>query len=348
MTKSEGSTMNRFSVFLTFMLCLAGGSEAQMVIGTFSGSVNYSTAPINGYVAYIDISSGTVRPVVTAPLAASSPCAQQGYPVALTSTPSFVSSNSGIVLATNANLGPGQPSYSTGFCGVPYGLLKNNGAYLNPIEVIQGATGPSLLFFSNSSAMIGTPTPAQGENAVWAVSGWAGCDDTSTGPGTALLIAGSNSGSKAQPVPTEIAPRVGAGITQDGTTLILAMVNGVEPHIGLELYDFADLFKGLGAWNAVNLDGGGSSTFMYQPGGNVTQPSSLITLFDNAKPVNGNPNGLTWKLTMVPANQNCISYPNGNVTNPSQLCLSSPGTGYRPVYANLGFVLVSGDKVKKP
>src|SRR5690349_21089117 len=122
--------MNRFSLVLTLLLGFASGSEAQMVIGTFSGSVNYNTTPINGYVAYIDISSGTVQPVVTAPLAAGSTCAQQGYPVALTSTPSFAPANSGIVLATNANLGPGQPTYSPGFCGVPYGLLKNKGVFL--------------------------------------------------------------------------------------------------------------------------------------------------------------------------------------------------------------------------
>lgn len=337
--------MNRFSVALTLMLCLASGSEAQMVIGTFSGSINYpNPLTINGYVAYIDISSGRVQPVVTAPLAAGSTCAQQGYPVALTSTPSFAPATSGIVLATNANLGLGQPSYSPGFCGVPYGLLKDNGTYLNPIEIVQGTTGPSLLFFSNTKAMIGQPSQQQAEDAVWAVSGWAGC----SGGGTALLTAGNNNGFTTQPVPTEVAPRVAAGITQDGATLILAMVNGVEGSgIGLRLYDFADLLKGLGAWNAVNLDGGGSSTFMYQPDGKVTQPPSLITLFDNAKPVSGNPNNLTWTLTMVPAAQSCISYPNGAVTNPSQLCLSTPGTGYRPVYANFGFVLVAGEAAKK-
>jgi hypothetical protein len=317
------------------------GAAAQMVIGTFSGSVVYSSAPINGYVAYIDISGGQLQPVVTAPLSSNTTCAQEGYRVALTSTVQFADSNSAIVLATNANLGPGQRTYTSGFCGNPFGLLKNNGTYLNPIEITMGTTGPSLLFFNNTNAMVGTPSQSQGLSAKWAVSGWAGCN----GGGTALVIAGANKGATAQPVPTEIAPRVGVGITQDGKTLILAMVNGVETSgIGLELYDFADLFRGLGAWNAINLDGGGSSTFLYLPKGNIIQPQSLITLFKAATPVSGNPNNLTWALTMVSASQNCISYPNGNVTNSNQLCLNTPGIGYRPVYANLGFILVNQSK----
>src|SRR5262249_44923158 len=99
------------------------------------------------------------------------------------------------------------------------------------------------------------------------------------------------------------------------------------------------LLKGLGAWDAVNLDGGGSSTFLYLPTGNIVQPSALLALFNNAAPVGGNPNHLTWTLTPVAANQTCISYPNGNVTNVNELCLSVPGSGYRPIYANLGFTL---------
>ena len=338
--------MIRFCVLITAILSLAGAGEAQMVIGTFTGSVNYTApTPINGYVAYVDIAGGNVQPFVTAPLVASSTCAQEGYAVALTSTVDFVDSNPPIVLATNANLGPPQKDYNAGFCGTPYGLLKSNGTYLSPIEIVMGTTGPSLLFFSNTRAMIGTPSQTQGLSAKWAVSGWTG---SGVDTGTALLISGANNGATAQPVPAEIAPRVGVGITQDGTTLILVMVNGVEASgVGLWLSDFADLLKGLGAWNAINLDGGGSSTFVYVPSGNIVQPQSLITLFDNAQPVSGNPHGLTWSLTMAPANENCISYPKGVVTNPNQLCLNAPETGYRPIYANLGFTLVAPSRLKK-
>jgi hypothetical protein len=124
------------------------------------------------------------------------------------------------------------------------------------------------------------------------------------------------------------------------------MVNGLESSkIGLRLYDFADLLKGLGAWNAVNLDGGGSSTFIYLPGGKtIGQPKSILALFEAAKPVSGNPSQLNWKLAPVPANQTCISYPQADVTNPAQLCLPSFGKGYRPVYANFGFRLTPGAK----
>ena len=317
--------------FSVAVLVAAANADAQIVVGTFNGSVGYSQQ-INGYVAYVDISSGLLRPVVTAPLPSSSQCAQVDSAVALTTTVDFATANH-TVLAINANLGPPNPPYVPGTCGNPYGLLKDDGVYLMPVEIVNGTVGPSLIFFDSATAMIGTPTQPQADSAQWAVSGWTG-----QGGGTALLIGGQNSGNTAQPVPNEIAPRIGVGITQDGKTLIIVMVNGVESKgIGLELYDFADLLKGLGAWNAVNLDGGGSSTFLYQPRGVIMRTPALMQLFNAATPVPGNPNNLTWSLTAVPATANCISYPGGAVTPGAPLCIDSPLTGYRAIYASFGF-----------
>jgi len=312
---------------LLFVTATAG---AQIVVGTFSGSANATT--INGYVAYIDVAGGHITPAVTPPLAPNAPCSGQGT-IALTDTVTFFKSNPSLVLATNANLGPPMPPYPPGACGSPFGLLKNAGATVNPL--LPG--GASVFFATRTQAVAAVPTQQQANAAQWAVGGFTG---------TLLVTAGENTGATAQPAPTELAPRVAAGMTKDGKTLIVAMVNGDESSgIGLTLPDFADLLRGLGAWNAVNLDGGGSSTFVYMPAGSkIVQEPSLLALFKKAKPVN--PKKLTWTLSLVGANQPCVSYPMAKVPAGSPICLAQPmaPTLYRAIYANWGFSVTPAAK----
>ena len=55
-------------------------------------------------------------------------------------------------------------------------------------------------------------------------------------------------------------PRTAIGFTEDRQRVIFVVVDGRQtPSAGATLRDMADIFKGLGATNAVNLDGGGSS-----------------------------------------------------------------------------------------
>ena len=58
-------------------------------------------------------------------------------------------------------------------------------------------------------------------------------------------------------------PRTLAGSTKDGNTLILATVDGRQnASIGATLKEAAELMLELGAYNAINLDGGGSTTLV--------------------------------------------------------------------------------------
>ncbi len=58
-------------------------------------------------------------------------------------------------------------------------------------------------------------------------------------------------------------PRTAIGFTEDRQRIIFVVVDGRQtPSAGATLRDMADIFKGLGATNAVNLDGGGSSIMM--------------------------------------------------------------------------------------
>ncbi len=56
-------------------------------------------------------------------------------------------------------------------------------------------------------------------------------------------------------------PRTAVGISRDGSTIILVVVDGrTKKSIGVTLPELADLMLKFGAYNAINLDGGGSST----------------------------------------------------------------------------------------
>ncbi len=55
------------------------------------------------------------------------------------------------------------------------------------------------------------------------------------------------------------APRTGLGWDADGRLLLLQIDGEEDVNAGMDLYQFADLFISVGAVNAVNLDGGGSS-----------------------------------------------------------------------------------------
>lgn len=68
-------------------------------------------------------------------------------------------------------------------------------------------------------------------------------------------------------------PRTAVGISADGSTVILAVVDGrTKKSIGVSLPELADLMLKFGAYDAINLDGGGSSTMAIE-GRVVNSPS---------------------------------------------------------------------------
>lgn len=60
--------------------------------------------------------------------------------------------------------------------------------------------------------------------------------------------------------------RSAVGFNRDSTKVIIAAIDGRQPEfsIGATLAETADIMKVLGAWNAVNLDGGGSTTLVIE------------------------------------------------------------------------------------
>lgn len=70
-------------------------------------------------------------------------------------------------------------------------------------------------------------------------------------------------------------PRTAVGVSRDGRRVFIVVADGRQDHSrGLTLYQLARQLIALGAWRAINLDGGGSSTmFVRQAGGVVSSPS---------------------------------------------------------------------------
>lgn len=70
-------------------------------------------------------------------------------------------------------------------------------------------------------------------------------------------------------------PRTAVGVSRDGRTVILIVVDGRQGFSrGMTLYELARTFVELGGYQAINLDGGGSSAmFVRGVGGMVNSPS---------------------------------------------------------------------------
>ena len=73
---------------------------------------------------------------------------------------------------------------------------------------------------------------------------------------------------------TDKHPRTALGISKDGEELYLFVIDGRQPalSIGADLNEVAEYLKEMGAYQAMNLDGGGSST-MWVRGEIVNRPS---------------------------------------------------------------------------
>ncbi|MGD7731710.1 phosphodiester glycosidase family protein [Propionibacteriaceae bacterium G57] len=64
------------------------------------------------------------------------------------------------------------------------------------------------------------------------------------------------------------AGRTAVGISQDGSKLFLVAIDGRRADAdGQTIAELAQLMKDIGAWNAINLDGGGSTTMVGRPAG---------------------------------------------------------------------------------
>ena len=94
------------------------------------------------------------------------------------------------------------------------------------------------------------------------------------------------------PMSGECLPRTAVGLTRDGQYLIAVVVNPgsnrpgcIDNTGGTTLQGLANYLISLGAYNAINLDGGGSSQMYYRPSPTLgTRPSDLVPQFNWSPP----------------------------------------------------------------
>ncbi|NJN35980.1 MAG: phosphodiester glycosidase family protein [Nitrospiraceae bacterium] len=94
-----------------------------------------------------------------------------------------------------------------------------------------------------------------------------GASPTDATPGTLLIDDGVNLGATARVAPLVLHPRTALGVDATGTRLTLVVIDGRQPDwsVGINLPDLAQLLIDHGVHDAINLDGGGSSTFYFNP-----------------------------------------------------------------------------------
>lgn len=218
------------------------------------------------FVARVDLRDPRVELRVSGPVEAR-PGDPEGTEARLTSVPEWAE-RAGATLAINANFFArlaGAPSRWT--AGQPVALV---GPSVSEGRVVshasrKGLGHPALLLTRRLDARIkcALERDLRGQDDVVA-----GASDAAT-RGCLLVEKGRNHGERASASLRARHPRTAAGLTRDRRELILVVVDGRQPgwSIGMTLPELGALMLRLGAHDAINLDGGGSSSFLYRPAG---------------------------------------------------------------------------------
>ncbi|MEM1329761.1 MAG: phosphodiester glycosidase family protein [Planctomycetota bacterium] len=219
--------------------------------------------PVRAFLATIDLNDPSIEIVVTSGTAGGNNAI-----VPLVRTDTWAQSE-GVDLAINANyfgnLGNGS--------GQLLGLSVSDGVIVSNPRIFDGRYDPALAITGAGTAFAGYLSPSQLATAREGIAG-IGRSSTDGLDGSMLVDDGVNLGNSARVSPSTREPRTAAGVSQDGRTLYLLVVDGRQPgySVGVNLFQLAEVLIDAGAWDAINLDGGGSSSFWYQPEG-----GSLLT-----------------------------------------------------------------------
>jgi hypothetical protein len=317
---------------LPFLLS-ASNAGAQIAIGEINGAfpVSGRLKSFHGYAVFLEMPSQSYFPIVTNPPTGSCP---QKFNAPLLPTYQWAQ-QTGAFLALNGSFGDPEAEYRPGDCRLVFGPVKSNGVIVAPVTPRPDGNGnPSILFSKEGTASIKMARQADVDNAYSVISGQWEAGPQLGSNGSLLIENGTVVGSSALPVPDEVAPRTAVGLTASGT-LILVMIEGRLPDSdGITLPYLAELLKLCGAYNAINLDGGGSSTMTYMPDPRVPMRESLALY--NLMRSSQYDGAWYFKFTQHDPRVPFASRPSDLIppSNPSALNLL-----YRPVTIHFGFVL---------
>jgi hypothetical protein len=254
-------------VFVFAFISVAAALAPEPILVT---PVEFATSDgtVRGHLATIDLRSDRLDIVVTAPLAKPDPTGKSDSTLIPTDT---WAADLGLTLAINANFFGVIKSdgKSTGYIAdAPadiMGLCISDGVLISPARVVSDAADPALLFAKDRRATVTRATPALAKDAHDAVAGIGkGSDDLA---GTLLIEDGVSRADSARVDPAKRHPRTAAGVSADGWTLTLLVLDGRQKDwsVGATLPEVAQFLLARGVTNALALDGGGSSTFFYDP-----------------------------------------------------------------------------------
>lgn len=238
------------------MLALAGTAIAQPLrVQPIERALTGGT--VRGFVAVIDLCDPTVELVVTPALPGGS-----AVEANLIRTDLWRSSNA-LTLAVNANFFSTLAGNTTADI---IGLSVSDGVVVSPVRTYLGAADPAIVFRNTCLATIGNITTADLAGVRDAVAG-VGPSTTDAIAGTLLVTDGVNTGATARVDPLNRNPRTALGLNQAGDQLYIVVIDGRQTNwsVGMTLPELADFMIERGAHRAINLDGGGSSSFVYQP-----------------------------------------------------------------------------------
>lgn len=165
------------------------------------------------------------------------------YETALQTTPAFLTAY-GLKAAVNATFFDAGLSPNTNLIGLT----------ISCANLVSGADASNIgqcYFYADKTAVVVDSTT--NPSSVW----------TAVGGARMILSNGSNIG-----YVTDVDPRTAVGISQDGRYLIMLVVDGRETgwSEGCNYHELADWMLDFGAWDAINCDGGGSSTLVKSDG----------------------------------------------------------------------------------
>lgn len=160
-----------------------------------------------------------------------------------------------------------QMGINVGFYDTNPPYAPQNGQYFTDVTYIAASNGNVYSTANGKEALFNISA-----NNVPSILNAAGAGSSTSGNGTVLynasggnlkiLSAGAlvnTTGGYA----TTLNPHTAFGVSKDQKTVYLAAVDGRESSSqGMYTYELAQLMAGLGAWNVVNLDGGGSTTMV--------------------------------------------------------------------------------------
>jgi len=235
---------------------------ATFSVGNYTGlfqGIDETTATIQGgsgtsqaYVVRVDLAAPGVSFTTTA--GASGDTSNAGTsPEVVTQTTSQFLKSTGSQVAINTN-----------FFSCPCVTNASNSEYLLGLEISNGKLVSSDQ--SGYSSLLLTQNNQASLVAGGSVANTSGIHNAVSGGGFVLqngldVVNGTIPGDPLNPNPRSV-----AGLSQNGEYLYLMAIDGRQAgySVGVTQAEEADLMSALGAWNAINFDGGGSTALVVQ------------------------------------------------------------------------------------